>query len=205
MALPPPPGGGGPSRRDALAAASAAAFALATQQQQAQAADPSLLLAMDPTRAAMLAAVERRRAAAAARGPPPPSPLPVDAYYTLNNGMRICRLTTGLLQLSPKTSLRAGSTDKEDYWRPPLTRALDDMKLLVDSGFTSFDVAQVYGPAEDYCGAYIDRYGKEGVTFMTKWIPQGSGPKPREVVLEGLDSSRTRMHMSTLDIVQFYW
>lgn len=67
------------------------------------------------------------------------------------------------------------------------------------------DVAQFYGPAEDYCGAFVDRYGKDGVTFISKWIPTGSDPKSRQVVLEGLDSSRARMHMDTLDIVQFYW
>jgi aryl-alcohol dehydrogenase-like predicted oxidoreductase len=48
-----------------------------------------------------------------------------------------------------------------------------DMKVLVDNGFTTFDLADHYGPAEDYVGDFRDRFGNiPGVTFFTKWVPQ---------------------------------
>jgi hypothetical protein len=41
--------------------------------------------------------------------------LPDDAYVQLNNGLKVCRLQTGLLQLSPKTTLLGPGP--EDYWQ----------------------------------------------------------------------------------------
>jgi len=44
--------------------------------------------------------------------------------------------------------------------------------------YTSFDLADVYGEAEEYVGAFHERYGQaEGVLFNSKWIPRGSSPK----------------------------
>merc|ERR1712014_453868 len=44
----------------------------------------------------------------------------------------------------------------------------------------------------------------DNVTFHTKWSPRG-GRMPKDVVLDALDSSRTRMDMQTLDLVAFQW
>ena len=44
--------------------------------------------------------------------------------------------------------------------------------------YTTFDLADVYGEAEEYVGAFHERYGQaEGVLFNSKWSPRGSSPK----------------------------
>lgn len=81
--------------------------------------------------------------------------LPETAYAVLKNGEKICRVQLGLLQLSPKTS--KGETT--EYWEPRSKEVIDAMKLAVDKGFTTFDLADVYGEAEDYVGIFHETYG----------------------------------------------
>lgn len=76
--------------------------------------------------------------------------LPKEAYTTLNNGLKVCKIQTGLLQLSPKTTLLGPGP--EDYWTSELGESVAYMKRMVNAGFTTFDLADVYGPAEDYVG-----------------------------------------------------
>ena len=54
--------------------------------------------------------------------------LPDDAYMQLNNGLKVCRLQTGLLQLSPKTTLLGPGP--EDYWQSELKDSVV-RKLLI--------------------------------------------------------------------------
>lgn len=82
------------------------------------------------------------------------------------------------------------------------------MKSLIDAGFVSFDLADHYGPAEDYVGAFHERYpelaASGNVSFLTKWVPR-PGPMPVAVVEQALAVSRRRMKTETLDMVQFHW
>ena len=81
----------------------------------------------------------------------------------------------------------------------------------VDAGFTSWDLADHYGPAEDFVGEFRRRYAVEhgepalsGLQFCTKWVPR-PGPMPRAVVEAAISTSRRRMAMETLDLLQFHW
>jgi aryl-alcohol dehydrogenase-like predicted oxidoreductase len=48
------------------------------------------------------------------------------------------------------------------------------MKEAVDLGYTTFDLADVYGEAEAFVGRFHAEHGfPEGVMFNTKWIPTG--------------------------------
>ena len=88
--------------------------------------------------------------------------LPPSAYTTLKNGEVICRVLTGMWQLSGAHG-----------FKPNADAAVSDMKALVDRGFTTFDLADHYGPAEDYVGEFRKRFGDiPGVVFFTKWVPQ---------------------------------
>jgi len=124
--------------------------------------------------------------------------LPPSAYITLNNGLVLCRITTGMWQLSGGHAHRVSESN--------IDRAVADMAALVRAGFTSFDLADHYGNAEDVVGYFHSAHPElaSKAVFMTKWVPQ-PGPMPESAVLSALDVSRRRMKMATLDLVQFHW
>jgi aryl-alcohol dehydrogenase-like predicted oxidoreductase len=89
--------------------------------------------------------------------------------------------------------------------------AVAAMAGYVDAGFTTWDLADHYGPAEDFVGAFrqalADERGEAALVplqFLTKWVPR-PGPMPRAVVEENVAISRRRMGMPALDLLQFHW
>ena len=89
--------------------------------------------------------------------------------------------------------------------------ALSSMRDFVDAGFTTWDLADHYGPAEDFVGEFRRRLAAErgdaalqGLQFFTKWVPR-PGPMSRSVVERAIATSRRRMDMPSLDLVQFHW
>jgi aryl-alcohol dehydrogenase-like predicted oxidoreductase len=89
--------------------------------------------------------------------------------------------------------------------------AVESMAEYVDAGFSTWDLADHYGPAEDFVGEFRRRRAKErgeaalaGVQFFTKWVPR-PGPMPRALVEQAIAVSRRRMDMPTLDLLQFHW
>ena len=79
-----------------------------------------------------------------------------------------------------------------------------------DAGLTTWDLADHYGPAEDYIGqfrrALLERDGAtiSKMHAFTKWVPR-PGKMTRAVVESAIDTSRRRMGMPTLDLLQFHW
>jgi aryl-alcohol dehydrogenase-like predicted oxidoreductase len=103
--------------------------------------------------------------------------LPSAAYAELG-GRQICRILIGMWQLSGAHG-----------FKPSLQPALDHMKAHVAAGFTTFDLADHYGPAEDFVGAFRRQIPEEltdTVQFFTKWVPR-PGPMTLDVraVAEG--------------------
>jgi aryl-alcohol dehydrogenase-like predicted oxidoreductase len=89
--------------------------------------------------------------------------------------------------------------------------AIADMMRYHDAGFTTWDLADIYGPAEDLIGQFRNRLsalkGKEEldrIQALTKWVPQ-PGRITRSVVNESIERSLHRMRVSSLDLLQFYW
>jgi aryl-alcohol dehydrogenase-like predicted oxidoreductase len=79
------------------------------------------------------------------------------------------------------------------------------------AGFTTWDLADHYGPAEDFIGefrrAFVGRYGAERLIEMqafTKWVPR-PGRMTRAVVEDAVRVSLSRMQVETLDLLQFHW
>jgi aryl-alcohol dehydrogenase-like predicted oxidoreductase len=90
-------------------------------------------------------------------------------------------------------------------------RGISEMFRYHDAGFTTWDLADHYGPAEDFIGEFrghfAARYGRERlaeVQAFTKWVPY-PGPMTREVVEQAIDISRKRMGVDSLDLLQFHW
>jgi len=89
--------------------------------------------------------------------------------------------------------------------------AINEMFSYHNSGFTSWDLADIYGPAEDFIGEFRRRLGKQkGETelskmqALTKFVPN-LGPMTRSVVEHHMDRSLRRMNVKSIDLLQFHW
>lgn len=126
-------------------------------------------------------------------------PLPADSQVPFTPDLHICRLLNGLWQVSGAH----GAIDPG--------RAVADMFTYHDAGFTTWDLADHYGPAEDFIGEFRRQLattrGPEALDTMqafTKWVPR-PGPMTRRVVEQAVDVSRQRMASDVLDLLQFHW
>jgi aryl-alcohol dehydrogenase-like predicted oxidoreductase/enamine deaminase RidA (YjgF/YER057c/UK114 family) len=78
------------------------------------------------------------------------------------------------------------------------------MAPYADAGFTTFDMADHYGSAEEIAGLYRRRYDAgRAVQLLTKWVPE-PGPITREDVRTAVQRSLDRMQASRLDLLQFH-
>jgi aryl-alcohol dehydrogenase-like predicted oxidoreductase len=89
--------------------------------------------------------------------------------------------------------------------------AMTDMIRYHEAGFTTWDLADIYGPAEDFIGQYRRRLSAtkgqeelERIRGFTKWVPQ-PGRITRSIVNESIDRSLHRMDVGMLDLLQFHW
>jgi len=90
-------------------------------------------------------------------------------------------------------------------------RAVERMLAYHDAGLTTWDLADHYGPAENFIGAFRQRLAESrgadalrDVQAFTKWVPR-PGMMTRSVVEAAIDRSRRRMGVETLDLLQFHW
>jgi aryl-alcohol dehydrogenase-like predicted oxidoreductase len=122
-----------------------------------------------------------------------------ERYYQLAPGLTIFRIVNGMWQV-------AGGHGYIDH-----ELAIEDMIRYHEAGFTSWDLADIYGPAEDFVGEFRRKLlslkgGEEldRIQALTKWVPQ---PRTitRSIVNENIERSLHRMSVSSLDLVQFHW
>jgi len=75
------------------------------------------------------------------------------------------------------------------------------------AGFTTWDMADIYGPAEEFLGEFRKRLDKEELgesQALTKFVPN-PGPMTRSIVGHYIDQSIQRMNVESIDLVQFHW
>uniref|UniRef100_F6HHH7 NADP-dependent oxidoreductase domain-containing protein n=1 Tax=Vitis vinifera TaxID=29760 RepID=F6HHH7_VITVI len=115
------------------------------------------------------------------------------------DSLDICRIVNGMWQ----TSGGWGRIVPDD--------AVDAMLRYADAGFTTFDMADIYGPAEDLYGIFINRVRRERppefvdkVRGLTKWVPPPV-KMTSNFVRESINVSRKRMDVAALDMLQFHW
>ncbi len=125
--------------------------------------------------------------------------LPDDSYTRLAPDLPLCRVLNGLWQVSGAH----GPIDPR--------AAIPTMRAYHDAGLTTWDLADHYGPAEDFVGAFrralaADRgdAALDQVQAFTKWVPPPER-MTRQVVEENVTISRRRMGMDRLDLLQFHW
>ncbi|CAL5200657.1 unnamed protein product [Lathyrus oleraceus] len=116
-----------------------------------------------------------------------------------NDSLDICRVVNGMWQ----TKGEWGNIDRDE--------AVDSMLKYADAGFTTFDMADIYGPAEDLYGMFINRVRRERspqllekVRGLTKWVPQPV-KMTSSFVRDSINVSRKRMDVDSLDMLQFHW
>src|SRR6266481_3912433 len=107
--------------------------------------------------------------------------------FALTPDLSICRILNGMWQVS----------GAHGHIEP--ARAVAEMFDYHDAGFTTWDLADHYGPAEDFVGEFrrkfAERYGHDRlgeVQAFTKWVPS-PGPMTRAVVERAVEVSRRRM------------
>jgi aryl-alcohol dehydrogenase-like predicted oxidoreductase len=120
-------------------------------------------------------------------------------YYQLSSDLTICRIVNGMWQV-------AGGHGQIDH-----ELAMADMLRYHDAGFTTWDLADIYGPAEDFIGEFRRRLSKakgkeelDKIQSFTKWVPQPSRIT-RSMVNSSIETSIRRMDVSSLDLLQFHW
>jgi aryl-alcohol dehydrogenase-like predicted oxidoreductase len=119
--------------------------------------------------------------------------------YQLASTLPIQRLLNGLWQVSGAH----GPIDPR--------RALPAMLALHAAGFTTWDLADHYGPAEDFIGEFRRQLAAQRgpgalveVQAFTKWVPPPRSMS-RPLVVEAVARSRRRMGTDSLDMLQFHW
>jgi aryl-alcohol dehydrogenase-like predicted oxidoreductase len=125
--------------------------------------------------------------------------LPASSRFQVTPDLAVCRVLNGMWQVSGAH----GAIDPG--------RAVEEMFRYHDAGFTSWDLADHYGPAEDLIGAFrrqfAGRLGAERlgeIQAFTKWVPP-PGPMTRRTVEEAIGVSLKRMGVDRLDLLQFHW
>ena len=125
--------------------------------------------------------------------------LPVESRLQFTSDLNICRILNGMWQVSG------------GHGRINPQAAIQTMFKYLDAGFTTWDLADHYGPAEDFIGEFrrqlIANRGKEALANLqafTKWVPR-PGKMTKKLVEENIDISLKRMDVESLDLMQFHW
>ncbi len=113
----------------------------------------------------------------------------------------ISRVVVGLWQVADME--RGGRTLDPDA-------ASSTMLDYARAGFDCFDMADHYGTAELIAGRFLSRVaggeaaGQTRPAALTKWCPT-PGPMTADIVRDGVERSRKRLGVETIDLLQFHW
>ena len=105
--------------------------------------------------------------------------------------LEICRILNGMWQVSGTH----GQIDAKT--------AIDEMVNYHNAGFTTWDLADIYGPAESFIGEFSKKIGKP-FEALTKFVPN-PGPMSGSIVSYYVEQSMKKMNTDCLDMVQFHW
>jgi aryl-alcohol dehydrogenase-like predicted oxidoreductase len=113
--------------------------------------------------------------------------------------LNICRILNGMWQVSGGH----GTIDP--------VRAIEAMFAYHDAGFTTWDLADHYGPAEDLIGTFRREFAEQRgserlseIQAFTKWVPR-PGRMTDRFVRDAIGISLSRMGVTCLDLLQFHW
>jgi aryl-alcohol dehydrogenase-like predicted oxidoreductase len=117
----------------------------------------------------------------------------------LAQDLSICRILNGMWQV-------AGGHGQIDH-----NSAINQMLEYNENGFNTWDMADIYGPAESFYGDFRnvleERKGKEeleNIQGFTKFVPN-PGPMTRSIVEHYIEQSMKKMNVDVIDVIQFHW
>ncbi len=117
----------------------------------------------------------------------------------LADDLSVCKIINGMWQVS----------GAHGYIDPK--KAIDEMIEYHNSGFTTWDLADIYGPAESFIGKFRKtlekQKGKDELKHsqaLTKFVPN-PGPMTKSIVEYYIDKSLEKMNTDCLDLIQFHW
>ncbi len=117
----------------------------------------------------------------------------------LSDDLSICRILNGMWQVS----------GTHGYIEPQ--KAIDEMIEYHNLGFTTWDLADIYGPAELFIGQFRKKLEKlkgkdelKNSQALTKFVPN-PGPMTKSIVEHYVDKSLEKMNTNCLDLIQFHW
>jgi aryl-alcohol dehydrogenase-like predicted oxidoreductase len=80
-----------------------------------------------------------------------------------------------------------------------------------ENGFNTWDMADIYGPAESFYGDFRktleEKKGKDElkkIQGFTKFVPN-PGPMTRSIVEHYIEQSMKKMNVEVIDVIQFHW
>jgi len=85
--------------------------------------------------------------------------------------------------------------------------AILEMLKYHKAGFTTWDLADIYGPAESYVGEFRKLLSSAELLksqALTKFVPN-PGPMTKSIVEYYVDQSLKKMNTTSLDLLQFHW
>jgi aryl-alcohol dehydrogenase-like predicted oxidoreductase len=116
-------------------------------------------------------------------------------HYQLAPGLKICRVLNGMWQV-------AGAHGRINH-----QAAVEEMRKYHDAGFTTWDLADIYGPAEDFIGEFrrrLPEHERQKMQALTKWVPEPQ-KITKQMAQSSIERSLKRMGTTALDLVQFHW
>ena len=109
----------------------------------------------------------------------------------IGKDLEICRILNGMWQV-------AGGHGQIDS-----KLAIQDMQKYQESGFTTWDLADIYGPAESLIGDFSKKV-EQDVQAFTKFVPN-PGPMSNSIVTYYIEESLKKMNLKCIDLLQFHW
>ena len=109
--------------------------------------------------------------------------------------LKICRILNGMWQVAGGH----GQINSDS--------AISEMLEYHNSGFSTWDMADIYGPAEEFLGKFRKRLNENElskVQALTKFVPS-SGHMSGSIVEHYIDQSIQRMNVNSIDVLQFHW
>ena len=109
----------------------------------------------------------------------------------IGKDLEICRILNGMWQV-------AGGHGQIDS-----KLAIQDMQRYQELGFTTWDLADIYGPAESLIGEFSKK-NEYNFQAFTKFVPN-PGPMSNSIVTHYIDESLKKMNTDCIDLLQFHW
>ena len=116
-------------------------------------------------------------------------------HIQLGPDLEICRIVNGMWQVAGGH----GEINPDN--------AVSEMLKYHEFGFDTWDMADIYGPAEIFYGEFRKKLNKktlETSKSLTKFVPN-PGPMTRSIVEHYIDESIKRMNVKSIDLLQFHW